>query len=328
MTGVGFIVVLLAIGLFVLAFNDRLPEIDFGGLRGSLAWAAGDGTALLWFAAATLLVMLLFFLAVAIIRFALRPIPAAPSPPAGTDATGQVVVRDRIAPIILGIGSVAILAITIAILVAFTYLATRGPNGNQDLLDKIDTIYMGLFTAVLPVFATWVGTVIAFYYTNDAFRQAAASTRETLSGTKTTGPGVMSIMIPYDKIVGMKPPTREAANAIKLADIKAGFNTSTTRMIVFEAETKNPIYIIRSSLIDEPLAANANATIADYRKLGNRGSDSVGFGFVPEAASVEDARQIMRTMNYKDIFVSALGQKTEAILGWVTDDVLLKGGPN
>ena len=74
---------------------------------------------------------------------------------------------------------------------ALSVLATKGdPTLITALTPKIDTLLMGVFTAVLPVFATWVGTVLAFYFSNKSFRQAAKAAQEAglLSSKRRSSP--------------------------------------------------------------------------------------------------------------------------------------------
>ena len=50
-------------------------------------------------------------------------------------------------------------------------------SSNEVLQGKIDSLLLGIFGSVLPILATWVGTVIAFYFTNESYRQARRGDR-------------------------------------------------------------------------------------------------------------------------------------------------------
>src|SRR5262249_39960103 len=113
----------------------------------------------------------------ATVRFALAPLMSPDPAPQSAPADSDVALRSRIAPIVIAIGSAAIIMLAGALVIEFGILAQEDP-----VKGKIDTLLTGVFAAVLPVFATWVGTVIAFYFTNESFRQAALVAREAAAG--------------------------------------------------------------------------------------------------------------------------------------------------
>jgi len=135
------------------------------------------------------------FVVVAMFRFALAPLIAPRPSAAGVDADAAV--RSRIGPMVLLIGIVAIVVLALVLMISFAVLAQY----QAPLKDKVDTLIGGVFSTVLPVIATWVGTVLAFYFGSENFRQAAQSTREALSDRlapkkKIGDPGVM---VPYER---------------------------------------------------------------------------------------------------------------------------------
>src|SRR5262249_43905158 len=91
--------------------------------------------------------------------FGLAPLGRRMSPPATAPATTHhpdAAVRRWITPIVFGVGSGAIIVLALGLVIAFTMLATEQ---NNTIHQKIDTLLNGIFGAVLPIFATWVGTV-------------------------------------------------------------------------------------------------------------------------------------------------------------------------
>jgi hypothetical protein len=188
---------------------------------------------------------------------------------------------------------------------------------------------MGIFTAVLPVFATWVGTVIAFYFTNESFRQAAQSIRET-TGTVESQVNVTDVMISYDKIAKIEKKRAEVRQ-ISMQDVVRLLNDQITRVLVFD-ESKTPVFVIRKKRIppewlgaDNHLTAEGQGkTIDDYLKGMNNenAKDATQYGFVPEGASVATARTQMLNAKCVDLFVTKSGQKTDPVLGWLSDDTL------
>lgn len=314
--------VLVAFAGVVLFF--LLRGINPGAIQGYLSPSTTSWGGLLRLAAAVGLFLAFTMFAVAIVRYAISPL----SPPSTTtsgDAENSYV-RDRIAPIILAIGSLAILVTVVAVVASLTYLSRT----DDTLRGKIDTVLIGMFSSVLPVFATWVGTVIAFYYTKDAFRQAAEATLTATSGVDRARHRVSERMIPYDSIAKIEVKQRDLANSKPMSEVLKLMTPPVTRVVIFEESTKNPIYILRKKLMPPDWIAqppSSETTVKTYRELnqGANGSDSTNFGFISINSTIEQARQILMDTNSADIFVTNTGQKNESILGWLTNDIL-KGG--
>ena len=68
------------------------------------------------------------------------------------------------------------------------------------------------------MFATWVGTVIAFYFTNESFRQAAQSTREAVAARTSDAGRVTDRMIPFEKVAKLVKP-RAGVRQAKMAEV-------------------------------------------------------------------------------------------------------------
>jgi hypothetical protein len=257
----------------------------------------------------------------AMLRFALAPLVSREAP-AVAPADADVALRSRIAPLVLATGSAAIIVLALGLIIAFAVLAGQG---NEAVKTKIDTLLTGVFSAVLPVFATWVGTVIAFYFANESFRQAAQATLEAAAGAGSAQPKVTDHMIPYEKIAKIVA-ARATARATDMARVMAMFNDQVTRVIVFDEPSRQPIFILRAKSPPMPAAwltaLPPNTTIDDYLKQNGNAQDAAQFGFIAQSATLDAARTAMRDAKCADLFVTATGQKTEPVIGWLTDDLL------
>ncbi|TCL75994.1 hypothetical protein [Rhizobium sp. BK251] len=269
--------------------------------------------------------VIISFAIVAMLRYALGPFMEKPAQ-APITVTSSDAVRDRIAPIVLAVGGAAIAILAFGLIIAFSVLASD--PSNDVLKGKVDSLLMGVFTAVLPVFATWVGTVIAFYFTNESFRQAAQTAREAAQGFG-SAERVTDRMIPYAKIAKIEEE-RAQARAITMDRVMKLFNDNTTRIIVFD-KSKQPVFILRrksppmpKEWVPESPATFADKTIDDYVKAndGKNAADATSFGFIAENATLDVARAEMIKSGSEDIFVTASGQKTEEVLGWLPKDKL------
>lgn len=258
---------------------------------------------------------------VAILRFALGAIGKPPSAPPSADANDLL--RTRLAPMVINVGTAGMLIIAVAVLC--TMYATTGGKVEPATL-------MGIFSSVVPVFATWVGAVIAFYFSNESFKQAAQSTNllmgDTVAKETIDSP---ARMIPYDKITKLvlEEPAPSAlteqfsategrlpatADEIPMEAVRALFGDTISRVIVFDAR-KWPLLVLRKKL---DLAEFG--TVADY--LRANGADAKNFRAIVATATVPEARALMTYFKVADLFVAEHGAVDEPAKGWVPDDKL------
>lgn len=247
--------------------------------------------------------------AVGITRYGLRDVATAPGN--GVPPSDESGLRDRIAPLIIGIGTVGIAAIAIVVLVVI-YRSKQG---------DVPAASQSIFTAVLPVFATWVGTVIAFYFTNESYRQAAQSNRALLTPSDDDEPITShQRMIPYEKITKMVTGVDGVPldpKQIAISDVRVKFSDTVSRLIIF-SDQKKPLYIIRKKHLENVTPA----TLENYLDMDGYLVDATNFAFIAAQLTVGDARRQARMLGTVDLFVTDRGTALEPIKGWVTDDKL------
>ena len=281
--------------------------------------------------------VVLAFAVAAMLRFALAPLIAPDAPPAAA-TEADAATRRRIGPLVLLIGSIAIVALATALIVAFVVLALQ--QGSQSPVgSKVDTLLTGVFSTVLPVVATWVGTVLAFYFGSENFRQAAQSTREAISSQSAARKKITDIMIPYERIGRLGADNEAAAEtSLSMLDVVHTLSAAAPRVIVFNPKTQTPIYVIRSDSPPMPpnwvtpdyAAGSAlpdNAKLKDYLDYNNgeNRNDARKFRFVDVNATPEAAIALMKREGVDDLFITSDGQPTSRVLGWVaTQDLLNK----
>ncbi len=262
----------------------------------------------------------------AIIRFALAPLISQITPT--TTADPDAAVRGRIAPLILLIGTIAIASLTLALIISFVTLA-ENPLFTE-LRTKVDALLSGTFATVLPVIATWVGTVLAFYFGSENFRQAAQSTREALGDRLVPSKKESDIMTPYERIARLEVDDQDKAKATPISDVINYMSQAATRVIVFNKTSRIPIYVIRGwspfmppSWMDSdyrPTSEGQTKKISDYLSSNNNQNDKDAqqFDFVNEDATIEDAFGRVMTKKIDDLFVTKDGQSNSPVLGWLT----------
>jgi hypothetical protein len=187
-----------------------------------------------------------------------------------------------------------------------------------------------VFAAVIPLLASWVGTVIAYYYSRENL--AAATNSVTLlakvGAQKLDGIPVTQKMITKDKI-DTKPLSELEKLALK--DVLAFLHAkSRQRLPVFDAKDSIK-YIMHESMINrfitEQVMAGKAAGVITFNDLV---ADPVSsktfvnsFALVPKSATLADAKQRLESMNgAEDVFVTENGKPDEAVIGWLTDNML------
>ncbi|MFD2053541.1 hypothetical protein ACFSQT_10690 [Mesorhizobium calcicola] len=278
----------LAIGLLVFYLRS-VQSLDT-----NVAWAAAG-------------ICAVTFAVVAILRFGLGSLG---STDVAAPVADDVVTRQRIAPLVIGIGTSGIAAIALAAIVAVN---TKDTDGKY---------VIGVFSSVLPVFATWVGAVIAFYFSNESFRiaaQAAGAPGMTADNGALTGP---ARMIPYEKITKIELPSTldksaiADANALGMDKVRALFGDTISRIIVFDAK-RRAIYVLRKKLDD-----TSAKTVADYMAIKQNTADAKNFRILPLSATVADGVRTLELYKTLDIFITDHGAADEPVTGWVPDDKL------
>lgn len=282
------------------------------------------------------------FAIVAMLRYALAPLISTQSAASPTDEDAAI--RSHIAPMVLSIGSIAIVALAAALIVTYAVLAAYsiGP-----VKDKIDTLLGGVFSTVLPVVATWVGTVLAFYFGSENFRQAAQSTREVLGDRLAPKKKITDVMVPYERIARLYAENEaDAETTLTMLDVIHTLSAAATRVIVFNAKTQTPIYVIRST--SPPMPENwvtpdyaagkalprdpgqpaeekeAKPKLKAYLNVNQNRDDARKFQFIDENATPEAALDIMKKARIDDLFITKDGQSSSRVLGWVATADLLK----
>ncbi len=192
-----------------------------------------------------------------------------------------------------------------------------------------------VLNAVLPLLGTWVGTILAYYFSKENFEAATHSVTELAKQItpqqKLQSLPVKSKMIPKPQMFFQKAP---AAN-LKLTDVlnKLEQEKKGNRVPVL-GDKDEPKYIVHRSLIDSYLSSLArsgksSADIAaqtlqnmlDANAEMKRMAES--FAVVKEDATLADAQTAMSNLrDCQDVFVTRLGTKVEEVLGWITNVII------
>jgi len=222
--------------------------------------------------------------------------------------------RFRLALWIVGFVFAAITALAMTVIIA----ADQGdrPQVAQDI-----------FVVLLPVFAAWVGAVIAFYFGQENFESASVQAQALVdSGGQEPQIPVTEIMQPIHEMVTYKMSGGPEDTTLQELNSKAYFGRVNRLLIVDDAD--HPVYLIHRSRVIDFLqrGGDPGGSLADFLEAEKSQSPSLeygaGSGFVVLAsdASRSAAKVAMdAAAGVSDIVITRTGGANEPAWGWITD---------
>lgn len=185
---------------------------------------------------------------------------------------------------------------------------------------------------LIPLWSTWIGTVLAFYYGKANFKEATQTYKEVLDrlspNEKLASVSVSSIMIPKDKIISFK--YNESINKKLETILKENVNR-----FVFVDECGILQYVVHRSeltrfMTETALSANGEEkmtelTLSDFEKKCKFIKLENTAQFVAMNATLLEANIKMKTdASCEDVFVTNTGNKKEPICGMITNVMILE----
>ncbi len=187
-----------------------------------------------------------------------------------------------------------------------------------------------VFSSVLPLLGTWVGTVLAFYFARENLQAATESTLR-LAGVGETATPVTQVMIPEADFIAYDLGTGESAGSVKLADLHAKMReiTPPSRRLPVRTPAGAVLYVIHDSTLTAYAESVHQSTPSLDKTLGDLLASEdfkklvEAIAFVPEKATIADARTAMTSIeNCNDVFLTASGRRDERAIGWLTNTLL------
>ncbi|MDO9511763.1 MAG: hypothetical protein Q7J34_08385 [Bacteroidales bacterium] len=220
--------------------------------------------------------------------------------------------------------------ITATVLLATFYMAYIAMQSGT----KGDWSFVG--QTLLPLWATWVGTVLAFYFTRENFEAASKSYQDVIQKMSETEKAmsipVTDAMLPVEEIIFLDYK-KEINN--KISDIlDYDHFISFNRYAVFNDDKTVKYMIDRAAFfyfqaqvglkkvkLDNDLP---NLTLADMETYADdklKRQMRKGFGFVACNASLKDAKAAMDAIaDCHNVFVTQNGLSTESVKGLITNN--------
>jgi hypothetical protein len=219
--------------------------------------------------------------------------------------------------------ALAIVGASIVGIVAISAIAIALAGGS-----RADTSRL-VFSSVLPLLGTWVGTVLAFYFARENFQAATESTLR-LAGLETETP-VVRVMIREADFVAYDLGAGDRVEDVPLAAVRQRMQQLVPpyRRIPIRNASGAVLYVIHDSTLTAYVdsvgqtTANLSKTLGDMLNVAEYKQLIEAVGFVAEKATVADARAVMvSTKNCNDVFVTASGKRDERAIGWLTNTLL------
>jgi hypothetical protein len=194
--------------------------------------------------------------------------------------------------------------------------------------DKEDATQMVL-TAVLPLLAAWVGTVLAYYYSSESLEAATRSVKDlvTLEEKLEAIPATEVMIRLHEMIYFTYSEDLKAQDT--LGELEA---SGKGNRLPFLGEKKQPVYILHKSAVDSAIVERAlagdNVAELTFKDLFEKvsGLEKLGqesFGVIGEDATLADAKSEMRRIdNCQDVFITENGLEDGPVVGWITNGII------
>ncbi|MFD0361238.1 hypothetical protein ACFQZZ_07230 [Nocardia sp. GCM10030253] len=229
-------------------------------------------------------------------------------------STKETTFRTRLAAWVVGLSLAAITALSVLVV-------TMAEPGDQGSVSQL------VFSSVLPLFGTWVGTVMAFYFARENLEAATQSTLR-LSGGYKKDDSVSDVMIRRAQMIVRATTSGEQIGAIPLESIAAIITVTGKKRVPILDDEGSVEFVIHQSLLDSYARTvtpeeYAQASLDDLLASSANKGLAEAIGFVSITATLGEARdQMQRVSGCNDIFVTASGYPAEPVLGWLTNNIL------
>lgn len=224
-------------------------------------------------------------------------------------------------------GTLAVVAIAVAIF-----------RDGADV-DKRFVFVKDVLTIVLPLIGTWVGTVLAFYFSRENFtaaaKQATDLVRQMTPDQRLQSIAVTEVMLDMnaDGTTKLLLPAEGDAVKFKLkADIVDALleKTKRNRLPIIDSDGR-VLYVLHRSFIDKFLVTKSevggtavvDATLQDLLAVKDLKSAFTAFAVLGKSAKLIAAKEaIDGNPNCSDVFITTDGTKGSKAIGWITNVIV------
>ncbi|MGJ3234365.1 hypothetical protein [Marivirga sp.] len=209
---------------------------------------------------------------------------------------------------------------------------------NNDI-DEAKQVLQYVYTALLPIFGTWMGTVLAYYFSKENFEAANKSVEKLVS--KITSDGklekikVKEVMIPFQnfKDSSIVENSQEAIDALVVKDLIEKMNKDGRQRLPILLN-KKAVYLFHKSTLFEYLYSNTDpdknppptSSISDMLQSDITWIQQViknGIKFLGADANLLEAKKLMESEKAcNDAMITTDGTSSGEVTGWITDKII------
>lgn len=196
-----------------------------------------------------------------------------------------------------------------------------------------------VLTIILPLIGTWVGTVLAFYFSRENFvaaaRQTADLVRQLTPEQRLQSIPVTAVMLDMSAPTTTRfvLPTQEDAEKCKLKSdlIDARMQRNNRNRLPIVDDAGRVLFVVHRSIIDKFLVKRAegggtslaDATLKDLLAEAELKAIFLSFATVGKNSTLIAVKQAMDgNPNCSDAFVTEDGTKGSRALGWITNVIV------
>lgn len=251
--------------------------------------------------------------------------------PSNTLSEAEAIARSKIGR------HVTYFALVIVFLLGFTAIMVALFSKEPD--KERFTYVKDILTIILPLVGTWVGTVLAFYFSRENFVAAAKQTsdlvRQLTPEQRLQSIAVTEAMLDMTSSTTLKLTLAKPEDAAKLkvkADVvEALLEKNKRNRLPIVDEAGRILYVLHRSYIDKFLVNRAEAggtQLADATLQELLANDELKTVFQAFAVVGKDARLIAvkqamdGNSNCSDAFVTEDGTKGSKAIGWITNIIV------
>jgi len=195
--------------------------------------------------------------------------------------------------------------------------------------------FKDIISILLPLWGTWIGTVLAYYFSKDNFESANKSVRQIVdkitSEKKLETVKAKDVMIPKEKLIAQVMEEGTDLSKFKLKEDCIDFvEKNKIKRVIILNDKDRAKYVIHRDLIsyfitNEILGEKPvqGATLKDmYDKGPAEIKETIdnSVKFIGENANLLEAKNLIRQYkSCQDVFITKNGNPDEPILGWITN---------
>ncbi|MGX1096636.1 hypothetical protein [Amorphus sp. MBR-141] len=187
--------------------------------------------------------------------------------------------------------------------------------------------------AVLPLVGTWIGTVLAFYFSNDSFQLASSEARKTASearDAKLRQISVTEAMVPLSRIQAIEANPPNWGSAFFDTEVLGLLNKKVGRIPIIGSQAYGVIHdsVVRDYAWQNGIPPTANTKNVPLKAFLTHPSIAPIFtnsvAFVGPHATLADVKAAMEKASVsgypcRDVFVTEDGTPTGTPLGLITN---------